>query len=255
MRNAGRRIAVLAAFVALVSGLSITSRQIGPAAASEQVVSGATQTVPVGSSMGSVTLSIGTNHVFRQASCLFIPLTVTWDKAPAATVIGALSVVKAGAAQGNDDSFTLVPADPAQGTLEDFVWVCPVDGPGAYTLQGSLTFIGPAATEVSTVPPLAFSVAAARTRMAPIAVTIKGGHTTVRGSAQAGAGPAGGVLVISVRARGSRDWVNLAVPPIRASGTFSATIHVPLTPGTKIRAQVRLCRWCTGAQQLATISH
>ena len=145
--------------------------------------------------------------------------------------------------------------DPAQGTLENFAWVCPADGLGDYSLQGSLTFIGAAATEVATIPPLAFTVAAARTRMASLEVSRRGARTIVRGTADAGPGPAGGVLVVSVRTPGSHAWVNLAVPPIRASGAFTATIWVPLATGAAIRAQVRPCRWCAGAQQLARISY
>ena len=212
------------------------------------------QSVTLSSTLGEVVLSLDPRQRFIEPKCLFIPLTVSWRLRPGTTVVGLLAVTKPGSAVNNQDSFVLGEDEPSSGSYLDYVYACPADGTGQFALAGTVTFLGPGASELRTMPTIGFQVAAALTTIAGLSATRRASATLVHGRARVGASrAAGGVVVVSVREPGGSSWMNLAVPDVGPTGEFSARIAVPLATGTRVLAEVISCTWCTGARAIVTV--
>ena len=160
-----------------------------------------------------------------------------------------------GSSVSNPDSFILARSEPSIGTYTDYVYVCPADGPGAYVLTGTASFIAADSTDVVDVPAMSFMVTQARTLITQLTLSQSGSRIVASGRAviENEGAAAGGILVIAVRQPGAAEWVNVAVPEVGRAGEFSARIGPALTAGTWVRAQVLKCKWCTGARAYARV--
>lgn len=238
--------------ISAVGGALLVSALIVSAA---QPVLAETKESTVTSPLGTVNLTLQSPQRFIEAKCLFIPLHVGWERRADVTVVGELTVRKPGTSVANADSFLLAPSEPVEGNYTDYVYVCPADGPGSYVVSGTLSFIGKDSSDVVEMPPIAFSVVAAKTSVTGLMLAQSGSKVTVRGRAviTSNGSAAGGILLVSVREPGTDEWVNVAVPDVSRTGAFSATIAPRLVPGTLIRAQVLKCKWCTGAKAYARV--
>lgn len=209
----------------------------------------------VTSPLGTVSLTMQSPQRFTEAKCLFIPLDVEWQRRADVTVVGELTVRKPGTSIANADSFLLAPNEPVAGHYTDYVYVCPADGPGAYVVSGTVSFIGADSSDVVAMSPMAFTVVPASTSVTGLMLSQSGSKVTVSGRAviTSNGSAAGGILLISVREPGTTEWANVAVPDVSPRGAFSANIAPRLAPGTLVRAQVLKCKWCTGAKEYARV--
>jgi hypothetical protein len=235
-------------FLGILVCASIVSTSIAggsPAAA-------VTRKTEVTSPLGSIQMTLESPQQFIEAKCLFIPLDIAWSRRSDVTIIGELTVRKTGSSVSNPDSFILARSEPTTGKYTDYVYVCPADGPGAFVLTGTITFIASDSSDVVEVPAITFMVTPAKTSITQLTLSRSGSVIVVSGRAVVEGEDkdlaAGGILVIAAREAGALAWVNVAVPPVGRTGGFSAKIEPPLTAGTWVRAQVLKCKWCTGAR-------
>ena len=214
-----------------------------------------TQKTEVTSPLGSIQMTLESPQQFIEAKCLFIPLDIAWSRRSDVTIIGELTVRKTGSSVSNPDSFILARSEPTTGTYTDYVYVCPADGPGAFVLTGTVTFIASDSSDVVEVPAITFMVTQAKTSITQLTLSRSGSRIVASGRAivEGDDVAAGGILVIAVRKPGADEWVNVAVPPVGRTGEFSARIGPALAAGTWVRAQVLKCKWCSGTRAYARV--
>lgn len=154
----------------------------------------------VTSPLGTVSLTMQSPQRFTEAKCLFIPLDVEWQRRADVTVVGELTVRKPGTSIANADSFLLAPNEPVAGNYTDYVYVCPADGPGAYVVSGTVSFIGADSSDVVAMSPMAFTVVPASTSVTGLMLSQSGSKVTVSGRAviTSNGSAAGGILLISI---------------------------------------------------------
>ena len=214
-----------------------------------------TQKTEVTSPLGSIQMTLESPQQFIEAKCLFIPLDIAWSRRSDVTIIGELTVRKTGSSVSNPDSFILARSEPTTGTYTDYVYVCPADGPGAFVVTGTVTFIASDSSDVVEVPTITFMVTQAKTSITQLTLSRSGSRIVASGRAvvEGDDVAAGGILVIAVRKPGADEWVNVAVPPVGRTGEFSARIGPALAAGTWVRAQVLKCKWCSGTRAYARV--
>ena len=214
-----------------------------------------THKTEVTSPLGSIQMTLESPQQFIEAKCLFIPLDIAWSRRSDVTIIGELTVRKTGSSVSNPDSFILARSEPTTGKYTDYVYVCPADGPGAFVLTGTVTFIASDSSDVVEVPAITFMVTQAKTSITQLTLSRSGSRIVASGRAivEGNDVAAGGILVIAVRKPGADEWVNVAVPPVGRTGEFSARIGPALAAGTWVRAQVLKCKWCSGTRAYARV--
>ena len=214
-----------------------------------------TRKTEVTSPLGSIHMTLESPQQFTEAKCLFIPLDIAWSRRSDVTIIGELTVRRTGSSVSNPDSFILARSEPTTGKYTDYVYVCPADGPGAFVLTGTVTFIASDSSDVVEVPAITFMVTQAKTSITQLTLSRSGSRIVASGRAivEGNDVAAGGILVIAVRKPGADEWVNVAVPPVGRTGEFSARIGPALAAGTWVRAQVLKCKWCSGTRAYARV--
>ena len=163
----------------LMSGVLTSLLLVGAA----RPVLAETRESQVTSPLGTVSLTMQSPQRFTEAKCLFIPLDVEWQRRADVTVVGELTVRKPGTSIANADSFLLAPNEPVAGNYTDYVYVCPADGPGAYVVSGTVSFIGADSSDVVAMSPMAFTVVPASTSVTGLMLSQSGSKVTVSGRA------------------------------------------------------------------------
>lgn len=201
---------------------------------------------PAGSvSSVQLSLAIDNDWQFRDGQCLLIPVVATYGRADDTSIIGELSVTKpSDPTIRNDGTFLVLPGDPVSGQVLDEVFVCPADGTGEYRLESVIRAIEPDSEQAFSLDPLTFWVRPASSRITELsALNVKGG-TRIMGVARAGEFDATGIVEIQAKRPGTSRWDFVALSPVEA-GAFSAEVGVTLPRGTRVRATLTRCSWCS----------
>jgi len=215
---------------------------------------------PPGSTTGvQISVAMDNDWQFADAECLFIPILATYGRADDTSILGETTVTKVGAGQtdngetDNEGTFLVLPGDPVSGQVLDEVFVCPADGTGEYHLDTIARAIAPNAEESVLLDPLTFWVRPAQSSFADVSATsIKGGVRVV-GTVVAGEGAATGVIEVRYATPAKkRTW---SAPLITAidQGAFSLVIPKTLAAGTRIKATLTRCSWCSRTTQTARV--
>lgn len=204
-------------------------------------------TPPGGVASAQVSIAMDNDWQFIDSECLFIPILVTYGRADDTSIVGETRVTKVDSVDtANDGTFLVLPGDPVSAQLLDEVFVCPADGTGQFTLNTTIRAIEPAIEDSFSLDALTFWVRPAASTVSGLrAMTVKGG-TRVRGRVLAGEGEATGIMEIRYRLPGKKRWSKPEVAPI-ADGVFAYVTDRMLPRGTRVRATLTRCSWCSRA--------
>lgn len=205
------------------------------------------ETPPGMVSSAQVSIAIDNDWQFVEADCLLIPVLATYGRADDTSIIGELTVTKPGdPTVTNDGTFLVLPGDPVSGQVLDEIFVCPADGTGEFRLSTLLRAVEPEGEQVFTLDPLTFWVRPAESRMTTLnAVGVKGG-LRVSGAVRAGRGAATGIVEVRLRTPGASRWTIAGRLPVE-SGSFNGVIERSVPSGTRVRATLTECSWCSRA--------
>ena len=196
-------------------------------------------------SSAQVSIAMDNDWQFLDGDCLFIPILATYGRADDTSIVGELTVTKpSDPTIANEGTFLVLPGDPVSGQVLDEVFVCPADGTGEYRLATLIRAVEPRSEQVFSLDPLTFWVRPATSRMTKLAThSVKGG-TRVTGQVAAGKAEATGIVDVRLLRPGSRQWVLIERVAVE-SGAFSVVIAETLPRGTRIRATLTECSWCS----------
>lgn len=203
------------------------------------------QTPPGAVSTVQLSLAMDNDWQFIDGECLLIPVLATYGRSDNTSIIGELTVTKpSDPAVSNDGTFLVLPGDPVSGQLLDEVFVCPADGTGEYRLSSVIQAIEPATEQSFPLDPLTFWVRPATSQMSEVsAISTKGG-LRVSGAVRAGDADASGIVEIRLQRPGASRWVLAGRVPVEA-GSFTGVIERPVSPGSRVRATLTECSWCS----------
>lgn len=231
------------ACIALTTTALATAVAVAPNPARAELVA----TPPGEVTTATVSIAMDNDWQFADAECLFIPILATFGRADDTSILGETSVTKTGSGQvPNEGTFLVLPGDPVSGQLLDEIFVCPADGTGEYRLDTTIRAIGPDSEESFALTPLAFWVRPAITTIEDFAVRATKGGVRITGDTTAGDGVATGIVEIRYRLPGSTGW-RLATSVPMTGGSFVALVDKQLPPGTRFKATVTKCSWCSRA--------
>lgn len=196
-------------------------------------------------SSAQVSIAMDNDWQFLDGDCLFIPILATYGRADDTSIVGELTVTKpSDPTIANEGTFLVLPGDPVSSQVLDEVFVCPADGTGEYRLATLIRAVEPTTEQVFSLDPLTFWVRPATSRMTKLSsVDVKGG-IRVTGEVKAGRSEATGIVDITVQRPGSRKWI-LTEHVAVESGAFSVVIPETLPRGTRIKATLTECSWCS----------
>ncbi len=203
------------------------------------------ETPPGFVSGAQVSVAMDNDWQFLDSNCFFIPVLATYGREDDAGIVGELTVTKPGfPAIANEATFLILPGDPTGGQILDEVFICPEDGTGEYQLNTVVLVVEPEGEQAFTLDPLTFWVRPAISRMSALEIRAIKSGTRVSGSALAGQGFATGIVDIRTQHPGSGKWSR----PTRVSlnnGRFDTILAQSLAPGSRVKATLTGCRWCT----------
>lgn len=190
-------------------------------------------------------LAMDNDWQFVDSECLLIPVVMTYGRADETSIIGETQVTKVGTeSTANDGTFLVLPGDPVSGRILDEVFVCPADGTGQFSLNTIVRAIDPASESSFALDPLTFWVAPAISKMSRLQARHTKGGVRISGQVAAGRGEATGIVELRFREPGQRRWSTPESLPVDG-GSFAATIDKSVPPGTKVKATLTRCSWCT----------
>lgn len=207
-------------------------------------------------SVSSVQLSLAMDNdwQFLDGECLLIPVLATYGRTDNTSIIGELTVTKTNdPTVSNDATFLVLPGDPVSGQLLDEIFVCPADGTGEYRLSSIIRAIEPASEQEFALDPLTFWVRPAASRMTHVSANHVKGGTRVTGMVRAGNSDATGIVEIRLRRPGGARWV-LAGRASVQGGEFDSVIERSVPPGTRVRATLTQCSWCSRVSGTTRVS-
>jgi hypothetical protein len=212
------------------------------------------QTPPGAVSSVQLSLAMDNDWQFLEGECLFIPVLATYGRADNTSIIGELTVTKpSDPTVSNDATFLVLPGDPASGQLLDEIFVCPADGTGEFRLSTVIRAIEPMAEQSFTLDPLTFWVRPAVSRIADLSATSVKGGARVAGTVRAGDGDGSGFIEIRIRRPGVSQWVLGGRVPVE-EGSFAGVIERSVPPGSRVRATLTQCSWCTRVSSTIRVS-
>jgi len=192
-----------------------------------------------------VSVTMDNDWQFVDAECLFIPILATFGRADETSILGETVVSKPEiGGTANEGTFLVLPGDSVSGQLLDEIFVCPADGTGEYRLDTTIRAISPDSEQSFTLDPLTFWVRPASSQMTSVSARSTKGGTRITGQVRAGEVAATGVVEIRLRAPGTRRWRPSVSVPVD-DGTFVALIDRSLPPGTRVKATLTGCSWCS----------
>lgn len=212
------------------------------------------QTPPGAVSSVQLSLAIDNDWEFVDGECLIIPVLATYGRADDTSIIGELTVTKPSAPDvTNDGTFLVLPGDPVSGQVLDDIFVCPADGTGEYRLSSVIRAIEPTSEQEFALDPLTFWVRPAVSRVSQLSANDVKGGTRVTGSVRAGQAAATGIVELRFKSPGTARWLLVDRVPVE-NGTFASVISKTLAPGTRVRATLTQCSWCTRSSSTTRVS-